>query len=229
LLHDGITRSRPNTTDADAIAAGTVQARGGIVELHVPLALLEDAELPARHPAWVRVLADLAGQYGARRPIAQNPAARFPGRPLRRHSETNFARCIGVACRRPASQCDQDHRLDHAKGGRTEPGNLAPACPRHNQLKNRGWRLLRTGPRTFLWISPLGRKHRVTLDPVAPALPAPIPGTREPDPPDLPEYGHPAPSFEPLTQHGRPLANATSAEPSQTRKAIENDPDPPPF
>src|SRR5207248_8343561 len=95
--------------------------------LHVPAELLTD-EVAARFPAWSRLLTDVAKQYQAARVPEQDPTARFPGKPLRRHSETTFTRCVFASCRRPASQCHQDHRREHAKGGRTEPDNLQPLC-----------------------------------------------------------------------------------------------------
>ncbi|MDT4916175.1 MAG: hypothetical protein QOH89_875, partial [Pseudonocardiales bacterium] len=92
LLFDGITRRRPIT---DGAAPDT--ASGGIVELHVPLTLLYRNDLPAH---WAGVLADLAAQNAARHRPAQNPHARFPGRPQRRHTQIQFQRCVFPGCRR---------------------------------------------------------------------------------------------------------------------------------
>ena len=177
LLFDGITRHRPTRGESDQ-----PQAVGGIVELHVPLTLLTDGELAARHPDWSGVLADLAGQYDRRRPIDQDPAARFAGRRLRRRSQLRYRTCTFPGCRRPASACDQDHRRDHSRGGRTDEDNLAPGC-RHDHMNKtaRGWRLIRSDEGTFVWVSPLGRRHLVHPAPVAPPLPAPIP-RRQPGP-----------------------------------------------
>ena len=112
-----------------------------------------------------------------RRFIEQDPAARFPGRPLRRHSQITHQHCIFPGCRRPATSCDQDHRHNHSQGGPTDEHNLAPSC-RHDHMNKttRGWRLVRRDNTTYLWISPLGRTHPVTLDPIAEPLPPPIPG-----------------------------------------------------
>jgi hypothetical protein len=155
LLFDGTTRRRPRRSVPDDIPA-----TGGVVELHVPRRLLTDAELAARHPDWARVLADLRAQYARQRPIEQDPAARFPGRQLRRRGQIRFQTCLFPGCRRPASACDQDHRRDHTRGGRTDEENLAPGC-RHDHMNKtvRGWRLIRLDQHTFTWISPLGRRH----------------------------------------------------------------------
>jgi hypothetical protein len=141
LLFDGITRRRPRAAHADRTHA---QADGGIVELHVPLSLLDNPGLAAQYPAWASVLADLTEQHTRQERPAQDPAARFPGRPLRRHSQITFQTCLFPGCRRPATGSDEDHLRDHARGGPTAPENLAPAC-RHDHMNKtrRGWRVSR--------------------------------------------------------------------------------------
>ena len=234
LLFDGITRRRPSIGGGPAarqVAAQDEPVRGGIVELHVPAALLDDPELAARHPEWAGVLADLAAQYAQQRPIEQDPAARFAGRPLRRRTQILFQRCIFRGCRRPATDCDLDHRHEHGRGGRTEGQNLGPGCKHDHLLKtNGGWRLVRRDEKTFVWISPLARKHLVAVEPIAPPLPTPIPRgeatalrTAEHDGPD------PPPTYEPRDRRGRPLASATSTAGSIEARAVDSALDPPPF
>ena len=170
-------------------------------------------------------MADLAAQYDQRAPIAQDPAARFAGRPLRRRQQTRFQRCTFRGCRRPASDCDLDHRHEHVRGGRTDGPNLDPDCRHDHDLKtSRGWRVVRRDDSTLAWISPLGRKHIVTIDPIAPPLPKPIPRLLPPEH-DYPDNTDPRPSFQPHDQHGRPLASTTPPKPA----AIEPGTDPPPF
>ena len=43
--------------------------------------------------------------------------------------------CFWPGCWMPATQCETDHLHDHAKGGRTNPGNGAPGCGRHNRWR----------------------------------------------------------------------------------------------
>jgi hypothetical protein len=231
LLFDGITRRRPTSTDPSQ-----VHAQGGIVELHVPIRLLHDPDLARHHPSWAGVLADLAAQHATQQRPAQDPAARFPGRALRRHSQITYQTCIFPGCRRPATDSDQDHLRDHAYGGPTTPENLAPAC-RHDHMNKtaRGWRVIRTDERTFVWISPLGRRHRVHLPALAPPLPPPQP--RPPDPSaDTGEmtgaHGDDAaassrPTFRPVTQRGRPLAPPPTT--GQARLPSDLPSDLPPF
>jgi hypothetical protein len=176
------------------------------------------------HPGWARLLTDLATQYARQRPITQNPAARFAGRPLRRHSQLTFQRCLFPGCRRRASDCDLDHRRDHAHGGRTEHANLAPAC-RHDHMNKtkRNWRLVRINEHTHCWISPLGRRHIVHIDPVAAPLPAPMPRPLGRDiPPSNSDNSEP--SFHARTRRGRPLTR-----PHQPAADSDRDDEPPPF
>jgi len=52
--------------------------------------------------------------------------------------------------------------------------NLGPLCEAHHDLKSRwGWRLIKRDEETYVWISPLGRRHVVPIEPVAPPLPDP--------------------------------------------------------
>jgi hypothetical protein len=231
LLFDGTTRRRPTSTDPSQ-----VHAVGGIVELHVPIRLLHDPDLARQHPSWAGLLADLATQHATQHRPPQDPAARFPGRALRRHNQITYQHCIFPGCRRPATDSDQDHLRDHAYGGPTTPENLAPAC-RHDHMNKtaRGWRVIRTDERTFVWISPLGRRHRVHLPALAPPLPPPQP--RPPDPSaDTGEmtgaHGDDAaassrPTFRPVTQRGRPLAPPPTT--GQARLPSDLPSDLPPF
>ena len=178
LLFDGITGHRPT-----ALPKGG--QKGGIVELHVPTHLLDPA-LIDQHPAWAKLLTDLAQQYRQQAPIRQDPAARAPGRPLRRRVQVKHRTCTFPGCRRPAADSQTDHRRDYARHGPTDEDNLAPACTYHHDLKTRwGWRIVKRDQHTYLWISPLGRKHLVQIEPIAPPLPPPIPPSEpDPDPPE---------------------------------------------
>ena len=51
--------------------------------------------------------------------------------------------CYWPGCGRPASQCETDHLHEHADGGRTNPGNGAPACGFHNRWKQKGYTVRR--------------------------------------------------------------------------------------
>ena len=60
--------------------------------------------------------------------------------------------CVWTACDVPSSQCQSDH-VDSFNGprqGRTDPGNGAPLCGRHNRMKEQGYTVVR---------DPWGRWH----------------------------------------------------------------------
>jgi hypothetical protein len=227
LLFDGITRRRPATKDATDDSA--VHAHRGIVELHVPVPLLTDTALRDQRPEWSGLLTDLAAQYERQTPIEQDPAARFAGRPLRRRVQVTHQQCTFRGCRRPASECDLDHRRDHTKGGRTDEENQTPNCRHDHMLKTRlGWRLVRRDENTLVWISPLGRRHVVRREPIAAPLSAPIPRELPPDrwqPDDGPD---PLPILTPRIRPDRPPA-APSALVPVAGPAIDPGHDPPPF
>ncbi|MGN6606027.1 MAG: HNH endonuclease signature motif containing protein [Jatrophihabitans sp.] len=198
LVFDGVTRRRPNNGPPHQDRVD------GVVELHVPEDWLASSRAtdappgdaaatwitsakawrqspqsvlpPAVWEAWRGLLADLAAQYLADKPLGQDPAARLPGRPQRRRTEIRYRWCLFPGCRRPARQCHADHRQGWAVGGLTTDVNLGPACPHDHGLKtDHGWRLARTGPRTFTWISPMGRRHEVEVPRLVPAAVAPVP------------------------------------------------------
>ena len=224
MVFDGTTRRRPAPADSGPTPAAP-PAAGGVVELHVAAELLDNRDIASRHPEWSDVLADLTAQYARQQPIDQDPAARFPGRRLRRRVQLRFQRCIGVGCNRPASQCEQDHRRDHSRGGRTDEANLAPGCSYDHSLKTRrGWRLVQLDDATYRWTSPLGRRHIVRVKPVSPPLPGPIP--RELPAPAAEAWwlagdDDARPTFEPCQE---------PADPAVGHGVVRHDdPDPPPF
>jgi hypothetical protein len=124
LLHAGITRRRPHRgsqgsgpQDSGPQDSGPPPCRGGIVELHIPLALLNQlAADPDAHGAWAAVSTDIAGQYARRGPLTQDPSARFAGAALRRPAQIRDRFCVFMGCRCPARRADVDHTVDHATG-----------------------------------------------------------------------------------------------------------------
>ena len=214
LLFDGITRQRPPAAGGPAPAVA-----GGFVELQVPALMLLDPFFADEHPGWGPLIRDLAAQYAAQAPIVQDPAARFAGRPLRRHSQVKHRTCLFPGCRRPAAECDLDHREEHGRGGLTLDANLGPGCRHDHRLKTTGgWRLVKRDDQTYAWISPLGRTHVSRVDPIAPSLPDPVPRQQPPERAgpidDLPP--------EPLL-----LQRPAPAPPPPPPTTIE--PEPPPF
>jgi hypothetical protein len=143
LLLAGITRRRP--TGPESTAGELPPCRSGIVELHVPGALLTElaADLDACGE-WAGVVADIAAQYalgGGRERTAQEPTARFAGAVLRRHVQIRDRSCVYPGCRATARSADLDHTVDHGHGGATTSANSGPLCRHDHRLKHEGrWR-----------------------------------------------------------------------------------------
>ena len=63
--------------------------------------------------------------------------------------------CIWPGCNVPTSACQADHLVEHSKDGRTNPGNGAPLCGKHNRRKQAGFTIYRT---------PDGTWHTIRVD-----------------------------------------------------------------
>ena len=62
----------------------------------------------------------------------------------------------------PARRTEIDHLKDHAKGGRTEVGNLDCKCSSCHDLKDSGWKVIRSLiDDTTTWTSLLGHRYRI--------------------------------------------------------------------
>ena len=198
LLFDGITRRRPTGLAATG-------PRGGIVELHIPAALLAELTSVARaaEPAveqWTAVLADIGRQYDERGrcDLDAHPDDRLPRAALRRHTQIRDRSCVGIGCRRRPTRCDQDHTVEYQDGGPTVANDLAPLCRHDHTLKGHaGWTLHQPAPGTFVWTSPLGGRYEIEPEPILPPLPDTCPG---PDDPWHDEAAPPGPDT--LIMHG---------------------------
>jgi len=90
----------------------------------------------------------------------QAPGYRVPDT-MRRWLNTRDRTCRNPSCRRPATQCDQDHTLAYHRGGMTCPCNIGGLCRLHHQLKQRpGWQLTQDAQGHFTWTTPAGLTYR---------------------------------------------------------------------
>ena len=64
--------------------------------------------------------------------------------------------CVWPGCRVPSSDCQADHLTEHSRDGRTNPGNGAPLCGKHNRHKQAGFTIFRTPDGTWHTIRPDG-------------------------------------------------------------------------
>jgi len=91
-----------------------------------------------------RVVVDAAGVV-----IDLGRARTFTGG-ARLAAQLSANHCPWPGCAVPATRCEIDHTHEHAKGGRTNPGNGAPFCGRHNRWKQKGF---------SVWRDPTGEWH----------------------------------------------------------------------
>ncbi|MGH3798014.1 MAG: HNH endonuclease signature motif containing protein [Pseudonocardiaceae bacterium] len=232
LILAGVTRARstiPEDHKPGTRSPAVREARAGIVELHLPVALLTElATHPHTNGPWAAVIADLAAQYathhapGARGGARQDPAARFAGAALRRHVQIRDRVCVYPGCRCPARHADLDHTLDHGRGGLTTDTNSGPLCRHDHRLKHDGgWRLTQPESGHFVWRSPLGRIYHAQPQPISTDLPSPLPR-----PEQYPDYLPPATPGEDELILYRPPPAPDPASP--LARAVDPD-EPPPF
>jgi hypothetical protein len=100
------------------LASGTVIAPGRLVPL------LGDADVE-------RVV--YAG--ASRRVVDLGRRSRFFTGPLRRAIQLRDRRCTHPGCDTPADDCDVDHLVPYARGGRTDQNNGNLKCGHHNRHK----------------------------------------------------------------------------------------------
>ena len=150
---------------------------GGSVELRVDLETLAGlSEAPGELSGFGPVISDIARQVATEQrhcqwtwtvtdsetgiPVHTGVTRRRPSRETRRWVEARNPSCIFPGCRRPARECDLDHRLSWAERGPTCECNLVPLCRRHHRCRHRlGWRHSPLPRGDHLWISPLGHRY----------------------------------------------------------------------
>lgn len=159
-------RSLAGATDEPGILAGYGP---------VDPALIRD--LAGRAPGWDRVFTD--ADTGL--PVAVDRYR--PDAALKRYLSARDEHCRFPGCRRPAHTCDIDHTIDAARGGPTDPCNLAHFCKRHHTLKHdTAWTAKQLPGGILEWTSPTGRTYtdnpaptvRFTPDPEPTPAPAPF-------------------------------------------------------
>jgi hypothetical protein len=231
LLSEGLTRHRPDHIGPHRVGpqgVGPPGPPGGIVELHIPLALLEHLTGPdgTAPPGWAALLADVAAQHIDRdrrlTDLDARPHARFPGAALRRHTQIRDRFCAFPGCRHPARAAQSDHSRGHGVGGSTVRINIGPLCGHDHDVKTRaGWTLTQPEPRLFHWCSPLGGTYLTHGGFAEPDMPDPCPMDLGPDL-DHPTRVHDGPILQPRPRPRPP-------DPPPPRPPRRPLPDEPPF
>src|SRR5262245_27899128 len=156
--------------------------RRGVVEIQVSLTTLMCLnEDPGLIPGWGPVIADIARQVAFEQET--NPAWLWSvtdnhgnllhhGHTKRRPNATEKAfvkardkTCRAPGCRRKASWCDDDHRIEHQHGGPSHRGNLCVLCRHHHRLRHeRGFIVSDIHHMSNMWTAPNGKEYLVLPD-----------------------------------------------------------------
>jgi hypothetical protein len=156
-------------------AAASVPAVTTSVAVTVPvLTLLGVAELPGTLEGYGPIDADTARRLAGRAPSFQrilthpitgsildiDRRSYRPPADLKRWLGVRDEFCTFAGCGRRAADCDLDHRVAWADGGRTSADNLAHLCRHHHRLKHEGgWGCERAPAGGSRWTSPTGAVH----------------------------------------------------------------------
>ena len=155
--------------------ATSVPAVTATVAVTVPvLTLLGAAELPGTLEGFGPIDADTARRLAAHAPSFQrilthpitgtildiDRRSYRPTADLKRWLGLRDEHCTFAGCGRRAAECDLDHRIAWADGGRTSVDNLAHLCRHHHRLKHEGgWRSEPATAGGSRWTSPTGAMH----------------------------------------------------------------------
>ena len=156
---------------------GGSRGRRGTVDIHVDLTTLARLnDDPGELAGFGPVIADIARQVAENSPGAEwrwtlthpdsgqvidnGTTRRRPTTAQRRHIEARNRSCVFPGCRRPAVDCDLDHRQPWAHGGPTKTSNLAPLCRHHHNIRHHAdWTYRRLPNGDYVWTSRLGHTY----------------------------------------------------------------------
>ena len=120
--------------------------------------------LAASAVSWERLELDDRGRVVRTSPYRPPEAVK---RQLRARDRT----CRFLNCRMPARRCQIDHTHDYARGGPTDPCNLACLCETHHAMKHPDvdprwrWDAEQRPGGVIIWISPTGTEYADTPPP----------------------------------------------------------------
>ncbi|MDZ8274813.1 DUF222 domain-containing protein [Microbacterium aquimaris] len=94
----------------------------------------------------------------------------------KRYLMARDVRCRFPGCRRPARECEWDHREDYALGGKTDIENLGAYCKRHHTLKHAaGWTVVQHPGGRLHFTAPSGLEYDDDPPPRVMFIPDPPP------------------------------------------------------
>jgi hypothetical protein len=145
----------------------------GLVDIHVPVSVLDGGSEPGEIGGLGPVTADTARHIVETQSEADhqitlidengNPThvytlSRRATKQIRRHMAALQPTCTFPGCVAPAEDCDFDHLTPRSQGGETSTTNGGPKCDHDHTLKDHGWIHRRRNGRD-IWVSPLGHTY----------------------------------------------------------------------
>jgi len=105
---------------------------------------------------------------------------RFVTAEQKRYLVARDIRCRFPGCRRPARDCDWDHREDWALGGKTDVDNVGAFCRRHHAMKQAaGWTVVQEPGGRLRFTAPSGLEYTDDPPPRVVFMPDPPPAQDE--------------------------------------------------
>ena len=106
---------------------------------------------------------------------------RFVTAEQKRYLVARDIRCRFPGCRRPARDCDWDHREDWALGGKTDVDNVGAFCRRHHAMKQAaGWMVVQEPGGRLRFTAPSGLEYTDDPPPRVVFMPDPPPPGSDP-------------------------------------------------
>jgi hypothetical protein len=173
LLLDMMLTSTPSVDGTDGVIEGGLGAIRAHVQVTVPVTTLAGtttggAELDGKcavDPETAKILAGNAPGFDRvfLDPIGGAVLAvdrRHATAAQKRYLMARDVRCRFPGCRRPARECEWDHREDYALGGKTDVENLGAYCKRHHTLKHAaGWTVVQHPGGRLHFTAPSGLEY----------------------------------------------------------------------
>jgi hypothetical protein len=189
LLLDMMLTSTPSVDTTGDVVEGGLGAIRAHVQVTVPATTLAGtttggAELDGKcavDPETARILAGNAPGFDRvfLDPIGGAVLAvdrRHATAAQKRYLMARDVRCRFPGCRRPARDCEWDHREDYALGGKTDVENLGAFCKRHHTLKHAaGWTVVQHPGGRLQFTAPSGLEYTDDPPPRVMYIPDPSP------------------------------------------------------
>ena len=189
LLLDMMLTSSPSVDPTSGAVEGGLGAIRAHVQVTVPATTLAGtttggAELDGKCAVDPETAKILAGNVPSFDRVFLDPITgavlavdrRFVTAEQKRYLVARDIRCRFPGCRRPARDCDWDHREDWALGGKTDVDNVGAFCRRHHAMKQAaGWTVVQEPGGRLRFTAPSGLEYTDDPPPRVVFMPDPPP------------------------------------------------------